>query len=262
MRSRAVVIAKSSLGRGVGRLGWALLLAPVLAGCSAAGKPAALRVEIAGPQGAPGQATIALEVVGLLTLLSFLPAALMMTTSFTRIIIVLGFLRSGLGLPQLPPNQVLIGLALFLTVFTMAPTWERLNREALQPYLRGEVGTDEAWARAEVPVKAFMLRQTHEKDLALFIELARLQPPADPASLPLHVVIPAFILSELRTAFQMGFVILVPFLVIDLVVSSVLMAMGMMMMPPVIVSLPFKILLFVLVDGWTLVVRSVVQSFV
>lgn len=205
---------------------------------------------------------MALEVVGLLTLLSFLPAALMMTTSFTRIIIVLGFLRSGLGLPQLPPNQVLIGLALFLTVFTMAPTWDQLNREALQPYLRGEVGAEEAWARAEVPVKAFMLRQTHEQDLALFVELARLQPPADPAALPLHVVIPAFILSELRTAFQMGFVILVPFLVIDLVVSSVLMAMGMMMMPPVIVSLPFKILLFVLVDGWTLVVRSVVQSFV
>lgn len=205
---------------------------------------------------------MALEVVGLLTLLSFLPAALMMTTSFTRIIIVLGFLRSGLGLPQLPPNQVLIGLALFLTVFTMAPTWDQLNREALQPYLRGEVGAEEAWARAEVPVKAFMLRQTHEQDLALFVELARLQPPADPSALPLHVVIPAFILSELRTAFQMGFVILVPFLVIDLVVSSVLMAMGMMMMPPVIVSLPFKILLFVLVDGWTLVVRSVVQSFV
>lgn len=256
MRSRAV-ISKSRLWQGV-----ALLLVPVLAGCSAAGSPAALRVEVAGPQGAAGQATVALEVVGLLTLLSFLPAALMMTTSFTRIIIVLGFLRSGLGLPQLPPNQVLIGLALFLTVFTMAPTWDRLNREALQPYLRGEVGAEEAWARAEVPVKAFMLRQTHEQDLALFVELARLQPPADPAALPLHVVIPAFILSELRTAFQMGFVILVPFLVIDLVVSSVLMAMGMMMMPPVIVSLPFKILLFVLVDGWTLVVRSVVQSFV
>lgn len=238
-----------------------------LAGCAPAGGQGnslgALRVEVSGPPGGTpsGSATVALEVVGLLTLLSFLPAALMMTTSFTRIIIVLGFLRSGLGLPQLPPNQVLIGLALFLTVFTMAPTWDRLNREALQPYLRGEVGAEEAWARAEAPVKAFMLRQTNERDLGLFMELAHLPAPADPAAVPLHVVIPAFILSELRTAFQMGFVILVPFLVIDLVVSSVLMAMGMMMMPPVIVSLPFKVLLFVLVDGWTLVVRSLVSSF-
>ncbi len=257
MRSRAVLFAVL-----IGLAGLAL------AGCAPAGGQGnslgALRVEVSGPPGgAPsGSATVALEVVGLLTLLSFLPAALMMTTSFTRIIIVLGFLRSGLGLPQLPPNQVLIGLALFLTIFTMAPTWDSLRREALEPYLRGEIGAEEAWARAEAPVKNFMLRQTNEKDLGLFTELAHLPGPvSDPAALPLHVVIPAFILSELRTAFQMGFVILVPFLVIDLVVSSVLMAMGMMMMPPVVVSLPFKILLFVLVDGWTLVVRSVIASF-
>ena len=233
----------------------------MLGGCAPAG---AVRVEVAGPQGAPGAAGTAsasLEVLGLLTLLSFLPAILMTTTSFTRIVIVLGFLRSGLGLPQLPPNQVLIGLALFLTVFTMAPTWDRVNKDALGPYLRGELSADEAWARAEGPVKTFMLRQTNEKDLGLFVELAKIPAPSDLMQLPLHVVIPAFILSELRTAFQMGFVILVPFLVIDLVVSSVLMAMGMMMMPPVVVSLPFKILLFVLVDGWTLVVRSVVASF-
>ncbi len=259
MRSRAVLCSVAILGLG--------LISLALTGCApgAGGASPAVRVEVSGPPGAPpsGSATLSLEILGLLTLLSFLPAALMTTTSFTRIIIVLGFLRSGLGLPQLPPNQVLIGLALFLTVFTMAPTWDRLSRDALQPYLRGEIGADEAWARAEMPVKTFMLRQTNEKDLGLFVELARLSPPvtAGPAELPLHVVIPAFILSELRTAFQMGFVILVPFLVIDLVVSSVLMAMGMMMMPPVIVSLPFKILLFVLVDGWTLVVRSLVASF-
>ena len=184
-----------------------------------------------------------------------------MTTAFTRIVIVLAFIRSAISIPQLPPNQLLVGLALFLTFFVMAPVWNSVNGEALNPYLRGEIDQQTAFERALEPVRKFMLRQTREKDLALFLHLAEMERPHTPQDVPTHILIPAFVISELRTAFQMGVVIFVPFLVIDMVVSSVLMSMGMMMLPPAMISLPFEILLFVMVDGWHLIVGSLVSSF-
>jgi len=193
--------------------------------------------------------------------LSLLPAVLVMFTSFTRIVVVLSLLRQAIGSPQIPPNPVVIGLALFLTLFVMGPTVDVVHRDALAPYLERRVGLVEALQRAEGPLKTFMLRQTREKDLALFVSLARRQPPARAADLPIRIVVPAFAISELKTAFEMGFLLFLPFLVIDMVVASVLLSMGMMMLPPVIVSLPFKLLLFVLVDGWNLVAGSIVRSF-
>jgi flagellar biosynthetic protein FliP len=184
-----------------------------------------------------------------------------MVTSFVRISIVLAFVRNGLGIQQLPPNQILLGLSLFLTLFVMAPTWQRLNSEALQPYLNHQLEADAAFDRGSQPLRDFMFRQVRESDLGLFVQLGGLPRPNTTADVPSYVLVPAFMISELKTAFQMGFLILIPFLVIDLVVSSVLMSMGMMMLPPATVSLPFKLLLFVLADGWHLIVRSLVASF-
>jgi flagellar biosynthetic protein FliP len=202
-----------------------------------------------------------LELLFLLTLLSLVPALLLVMTSFTRIVIVLSFVRSAIGIPQLPPNQIIVGLALFLTVFVMAPVWQQVNRDALQPYLAGQIDQRTAFRRAEAPLRAFMFKQTRERDIALFMTLGKLPRPRNPDDVPTWVLVPAFILSELKTAFTMGFVLFIPFLIIDLVVSSVLMGMGMIMLPPVLVSLPFKLLLFVMVDGWDLLVRSLVTSF-
>ncbi|MEA4883659.1 MAG: flagellar type III secretion system pore protein FliP [Clostridia bacterium] len=210
----------------------------------------------------PKEVAGALQILALLTVLTLVPSILLMMTSFTRIAIVLSFVRSSMGTQQVPPNQVLIGLALFITLFVMMPVFDQMNREALQPYMAGKLKQEEALAKAAGPIRTFMLKQTREKDLALFVDLAGLKQPNKPDDLPLHVVIPAFMISELKTAFQMGFVIFIPFLVVDMLVSSILMSMGMMMLPPVLISLPFKVLLFVLVDGWALVVKSLVESFV
>ncbi|MFN8179537.1 MAG: flagellar type III secretion system pore protein FliP [bacterium] len=210
----------------------------------------------------PTKIATSLQILALMTVLSLAPAILILTTSFTRIAVVLSFLRTALGTQQLPPNQIIVGLSLFLTFFVMAPTWEEIQHGALNPYLEGTIGGDVAFQRACAPLKGFMIRNTRDKDLALFVELRHHDPPAAPEDLGLETIIPAFVISELRTAFQMGFVLYVPFLVIDMVVASVLMSMGMLMLPPVLISLPFKILLFVLVDGWHLVVRSLATSFV
>ncbi|MFA7606793.1 MAG: flagellar type III secretion system pore protein FliP [Rhodocyclaceae bacterium] len=205
--------------------------------------------------------SLSVQTLLLLTALSFLPAMVLMMTSFVRIIIVFSLLRSAMGTQTSPPNQVLLGLALFLTFFIMSPIAERVYTDAYQPMSVGTIQMDEALLRASEPVKAFMLNQIREADLALFARLAR-TPPVDKAEdLPMRVIVPAFVTSELKTAFQIGFVIFIPFLVIDMLVASVLMSMGMMMMSPVIVSLPFKIMLFVLIDGWTLLIGSLVQSF-
>lgn len=209
----------------------------------------------------PGGVAQSLQILFLLTVLSLAPSILILMTSFTRILIVLSFVRSALATQQMPPNQVLIGLALFLTLFVMYPTWQVVNANALQPYLAGRMAPDRALAEGMKPIREFMLRQTREKDLALFVELSKTPRPRTSADVPTQVVIPAFVLSELKTAFQIGFMIFVPFLVIDMIVASTLMSMGMLMLPPVMVSLPFKVLLFVLVDGWYLVVRSLLLSF-
>ena len=214
-----------------------------------------------GPAGSPQQAATALQIVAVLTVLSVAPAILLMLTSFTRVIIVLSLLRQAIGVQQLPPNQVLIGLAFFLTVFIMAPVGEQIRQTAWEPYAAKKISQNEALSLAMTPLRDFMLRQTRETDVALMVNLAKLPPPETPADLPTHVVIPAFALSEIRTAFQIGFVLFIPFLIIDMVVASVLMSMGMMMLPPVMISLPFKLLLFVLADGWHLVVRALVAGF-
>ncbi len=213
---------------------------------------------------APGGATnytLSLQTLLVLSALSFLPAVLLMMTSFTRIIIVLSLLRTALGLQGSPPNSVLIGLALFLTFFIMGPTFDRVYTEAYQPFERNEITFQQALGRAEVPMREFMLKQTRETDLAMFMRLSRSEPVATPEQIPFRVLVPAFVISELKTAFQIGFMIFLPFLVIDLVVSSVLMAMGMMMLSPVLISLPFKLMLFVLADGWNLLMGSLVASF-
>lgn len=186
---------------------------------------------------------------------------LVLMTSFTRIVIVLGFVRTSLGTQQMPPNQVLVGLALFLTLFIMSPTLSSINQVALQPYLQGELTQTEALEKAADPIKKFMFTHTREKDLLLFMKYNQTEQPKTYQDIPITVMVPAYVISELKTAFQMGFMIFIPFLVIDIVVASTLMAMGMMMLPPVMISLPFKILLFVLVDGWYLVVKSLLLSF-
>ena len=199
-----------------------------------------------------------LLLVGGITLV---PALLFTVTGFTRILVVLGFIRSGLGTPTAPPNQVLVGIALFLTLFVMAPTFEAVKKDAIDPLTKNQITESQAFERGQKPLREFMFRQTREKDLALFVKLAKMERPQTRSDVPTHVLIPAFVISELKTAFQIGFLIFLPFLVIDLVVSSTLMSMGMVMLPPVFISLPFKILLFVLVDGWNLVTQSLVQSF-
>lgn len=204
---------------------------------------------------------LSMQLFLILTVLSLAPALLMTMTSFTRIIVVLGFVRNALGIQQLPPNQVLIGLALFLSFFVMAPTWQEVNANALQPYLNKEISQQDAIKQAEAPIRTFMFKQTREKDLALFVQLAKMERPNTYKDIPTFVLVPAFIISELKTAFQIGFAIFLPFVVIDMVVASTLMSMGMMMLPPMLVSLPFKLLLFVMVDGWHLVVKSLVTGF-
>lgn len=213
-----------------------------------------------GEEGATPDVAVAIQIVMLMTLLSVAPAIVMMMTTFLRIIIVLGFLRNAIGLQQSPPNQVLVGMALFLSFFLMMPVADQIREEALVPLEAGEINSVEAFDRAMGPLREFMLRQTQPSDIEFFLGLSGLGQTAT-EDLPMRVVIPSFVLSELRTAFQMGFLIFLPFLIVDFMVATVLMAMGMMMMPPVIVSLPFKILLFVLVDGWYLVIRSIVLSF-
>ncbi len=208
-----------------------------------------------------GTVSAPLQVVLLLTLLTFVPAILVTMTSFTRIAIVFHFLRQALGTQEMPSNQILMGLSLFLTVFVMAPVGERINTLALQPAMAGQIGIAEAVARATPPVREFMLRQTREADLALFVELAHEPKPASRDDLSMRVVIPAFIISELKTGFQMGFFLFIPFVLIDLIVSTTLLSMGMMQLPPMMVSLPFKVLLFVMIDGWNLLVGSIVRSF-
>ena len=202
-----------------------------------------------------------LQILFLLTILTLAPSILIMMTSFTRIIIVLSFIRNALGLQQTPPNQVLIGIALFLTFFIMAPIGNQINNEAIQPYLKNEINQEIAIDKAMEPVREFMFKQTRNKDLSLFMNVAKIDEANNLKDIPSRVIIPAFIISELKTAFQIGFVIYIPFLVIDMVVSSTLMSMGMMMLPPVIISLPFKILLFILVDGWNLISKSLILGF-
>ena len=213
-----------------------------------------------GPGGAQSY-TLSIQALVALTALTFLPAVLLMMTGFTRIIIVLSLLRSALGTQSSPPNQVLVGLALFLTLYVMSPVIEKVYADAYLPWSENRISFNDALARAEPPVKGFMLRQVREPDLALFLKLANQPAPGDAASTPLKVVVPAFVTSELKTAFQIGFMVFIPFLIIDLVVASVLMSMGMMMLSPVLISLPFKLMLFVLADGWTLLVGSLVASF-
>ncbi|MCG8500308.1 MAG: flagellar type III secretion system pore protein FliP [Firmicutes bacterium] len=202
-----------------------------------------------------------LQIIFLLTILSLAPAILIMMTSFTRIIIILSFLRRALGTQQMPPNQVMIGLALFLTFFIMAPIGTEINNQAIQPYLNEEISQSVALERASQPLRQFMLRHTREKDLALFVNLSNMETGEDEAEFPMRIIIPSFIISELKTAFQFGFILYIPFLVLDMVVASTLMSMGMMMLPPVMISLPFKVLLFIMVDGWNLITQSVIISF-
>ena len=212
--------------------------------------------------GDPGDVSVLLQIVFLLTVLTLAPAILILTTSFTRLAVVFSFLRQAVGTQQTPSNQIIAGLALFLTFFIMMPIWQKINNNALQPYLHEEISQEIALKAAINPIRSFMFKQTREKDLALFIKMAKISKPQNEDDIPTTVLIPAFVISELKTAFIIGFVLFVPFLIIDMVVASVLLSMGMMMLPPIMVSLPFKLMLFVLVDGWNIIVGSLVKSFV
>lgn len=209
----------------------------------------------------PQDVALSLQVLLMLTVLSLAPSILVMMTSFTRIVIVLSFLRSALATQNMPPNQIIVGLSLFLTFYTMSPYFSQINQNALQPMLAGTMDQQTAMTEAVKPMREFMFKQTRENDLALFVNMSEMPRPNGPEDVPTSVLIPAFIISELKTAFQIGFLIYIPFIVIDMVVASTLMAMGMMMLPPSMISLPFKVLLFILVDGWHLIVRSLVSSF-
>jgi flagellar biosynthetic protein FliP len=209
----------------------------------------------------PGEVVNVLQVLFLLTVLTLAPAILIMMTSFTRIIVILSFLRNALGTNQMPPNQMLVGLAMFLTFLVMGPTFNQVNESAIQPFMKGEITQARGLELAQAPIREFMLKQTRPKDVELFLKLTGQEGKTTIESVPFMTLVPAFMISELKTAFQMGFVIYLPFLVLDMVVASVLMAMGMMMLPPVLISLPFKLMLFVLVDGWQLIVGSIVKSF-
>ncbi len=209
----------------------------------------------------PNSVVPAIKILGVLTVLSIAPAILLMMTSFTRILIVLSFVRQAVGTQTMPPNQVIVALSIFLTFFTMSPIWKEVEEKAVTPYLEGLLPQDKAIDALLIPVKRFMIHETRESDLGVFYQLANIDPPANAEDVSLATLLPAFMISEMKTAFQIGFIIYIPFLVIDMVISSVLMAMGMMMLPPTVVSLPFKLVLFVLVDGWTLIVESLVKSF-
>ena len=209
----------------------------------------------------PKKTAVVIELILLFTILSMAPALLLMTTSFTRLVITFSFLKNAMGTQQMPPGQVIIALSLFLTLFIMSPIFNKMNEVAVKPYMAEEISLEEAYKKGIMPLKTFMLKQTREKDLSLFVSFAKMEKPQNKEEIPLSVLIPSFMISELKTAFQIGFILFLPFLVIDMVVASVLLSMGMMMLPPVMVSLPFKLLLFVLVDGWYLIVGSLVQSF-
>lgn len=209
----------------------------------------------------PAEVVNAIKLVLMMTVLTLAPAILIMMTGFTRILIVLSFLRQAMGVQQLPPNQLLVGLSLFITMFVMQPAFTEINQKSLQPYMAGTITQDQAFDSAITPLRRFMFSQTREQDLALFLKLSKVDQPKTRADVPTLVLIPSFIISELKTAFMIGFIIFLPFLIIDILAASVLMAMGMMMVPPVVISLPFKIMLFVMVDGWTLLIGSMVKSF-
>jgi len=245
-------------------LGALLLIAASLAlAATAYAEPLALpTVSVGmGKVSKPADVAVVLQIFFLMTVISLAPSLLMMTTSFTRIVVVLSFLRSAMGTQQAPSNQIVVGLSLFLTFFIMAPVWQQVNTQALQPYKAQTISQEEAIKRGVAPVRKFMLSQVREKDLALFLSLSKLPRPKNADDIPTLTLIPAYVVSELKTAFQIGFLVYIPFLVLDMVVASVLMSMGMMMLPPVMISLPFKILLFVLVDGWGLIIGSLVKSF-
>jgi flagellar biosynthetic protein FliP len=208
-----------------------------------------------------GKVGVVMQIFLLLTILSLAPSILVMLTSFTRIAIVLSLLRQAIGSNQIPPSQIIIGLSLFLTFFIMTPVWQTVHQEAVKPYLANDIDAKQALEKAMQPVRKFMLKQTREKDLSMMVQVAKMQRPKNIDDVPTHVLIPSFIISELKTAFQIGFMLYVPFLIIDMVVASVLLSMGMMMLPPVMVSLPFKLMIFVLIDGWYLIVGSLVKSF-
>jgi len=262
---RAAIGRHSARGPRASALWLALL--PVAAGLALSALPeSALAQALPGvtskPAAGGGQTwSLSIQTLVLLTSLSFLPAAMLMMTGFTRIVIVLGLLRSALGTASSPPNQVLVGLSLFLTFFVMSPVFDRVYTDAYKPLSENKISLETAASRAAVPMRQFMLRQTREKDLAMFAQMAKTPEMNGPEDVPFSVLVPAFVTSELKTAFQIGFTIFIPFLIIDLVVASVLMAMGMMMVPPATISLPFKLMLFVLVDGWQLLLGSLAQSF-
>jgi len=238
------------------RSSWlAAAIVPFVAGAAQA---QSLNLDL-GPGG--GVTERALQLVALVTVLAVAPSVLVMVTSFTRIVVVLSLLRSAIGTQTAPPNAVIVSLALFLTAFVMAPTFREVYSAGVEPLLAGQIQPADAFNRASVPMRGFMMRQVREKDLSLFVDLSREPAPADPAAIGLHILIPAFMISELRRAFEIGFLLFVPFLIIDLVVASILMSVGMMMLPPTTIALPFKLIFFVLVDGWSLVAGSLVQSF-
>jgi flagellar biosynthesis protein FliP len=243
---------------------WILLIAFFVVGrseafCAAVPLPM-LQVGV-GQSDNPEQVSVLLQIVALLTILSLAPAILILMTSFTRLAVAFSFLRHAMGTNQMPPNQVMIGLALFLTFFIMMPVWRQVSDNAIKPYLDEEITQSEALDAAMKPVRDFMLKQTRKKDLGLFLGMARMEKPDSPNEIPTSVLIPAFVVSELKTAFIIGFFLYIPFLIIDMVIASVLLSMGMMMLPPVMISMPFKLILFVLMDGWNLIVGSLVKSF-
>ena len=240
--------------------GMSLVLGLPTSAFAQATKDPAISLQVSGLDGTEPW-TFGLRILFLLTALTLAPALLMLVTAFTRVVIVLGLLRQALGTMHAPPNQVMIGLAMFLTLFIMMPVWEQIRVEALNPLLEQQVTQEVALDRAKIPLRTFMLKQVREKDLALFVEMAKVPHPQTADDVPFHVLVPAFVTSELRTAFQIGFLIYVPFLVIDMIVASILMSMGMMMLPPIMISLPFKLVLFVLADGWFLVVGALMNSF-
>ena len=252
-----LVFATLVLGIGLG----VIFLSPQSLGAAAPdAAPAFISIGLDQTQ-QPGKMAVVLQIFLLMTILSLAPAILIMLTSFTRIVIVLSLLRRALGTMQMPPNQVIIGLALFLTFFIMTPVWNQINSDALQPYLNEKIDQQQALKNAAEPLRKFMFKQTREKDLALFIGIAKVQRPSNVNDVPTSVLIPSFIISEVKTAFQIGLLLYVPFLIIDMVVASVLLSMGMMMLPPIMISLPFKLMLFVLADGWNLMIGSLVKSF-
>ena len=237
-----------------------IVMADTIANAQALSLPN-INLSIGGSADKPGKVATVIQLLFILTILSLAPAILLMLTSFTRIVVVFSLLRHALGTQQMPPNQIIIGLSLFITLFIMTPVWQRVNTEALTPYYKEQISWEQALSRASIPVKGFMLSQVREKDLALFVKIAKEKRPKKPSDISFTVLAPSFVISELKTAFQIGFMIYLPFLIIDMVIASILLSMGMMMLPPIMVSLPFKLLLFVLVDGWYLIVESLVQSF-